>query len=797
MKKITENIKERTLNNLDECLRKLCVYDSNCIMPLLYVLVAHHDGHLVSITSSDSNNIFSNQRRHILSILSTDNYQSDLLSQIRNSVNEDYFSGQPAEIVFDFYSNNNEYIGDLYSEIIEYIIEFLTVRQGRLTSMYSTPKEVSSLMVDLVSNMVPKKIYDPCAGLCSFFLSHKLDNILLFGQEINHITKIIADVRAQALLGIDSLCEAADCIEQWNRSSDCDTLLSDLPMGIRLRKDVQGEYKVNTLEDFVLSQFEHSENLQKAVLLVSMGTCFRSDNRILRESLCKHNYVDTVISLPVGIIPQSGIATAIIILNKQKIDEHVKFVCADDCLLNNSSFKKILDYKKVLCRIQQGDNTLCKGIQRMALTSFEEIASNNYKLTPTNYITENLEILPGQVVVPFTDLAERIRGERTYSDLFGKKLIPQNMSTNIVDINQDSVEENVDLNNERTHLVKITDKCVIFNMRADKFYIKTDNEPLFVTPNFSCFLVDTTKCKLEYFVYAVTNAVNFRERALTGVTIQRVDFNELSIPMYSNITSQENIIKRLYREEKNRLRAKLDELEVLSGKASDLVHNLGVTFTRISAGIGSLRSDEENETVESIYNNVKFALRQINSTGADFSMVKPSLKIEPLFESVYNYLYEWGNFGFNTFELSPIKCSIPNDTKVKIDMDLFYTMLDCIFINAHQHGFNKQYTPENKVFVELKGVIVDDEEYALISISNNGTQLPDDFTLKDFCSRGVVGINSFQDGLGGNHIYEIAHLFNGKISIDNNPEWLSFNILLPIYLSSNKSNFEDYECECL
>ena len=59
MNKISENIKARTLNNLDECLRKLCVYDSNCIMPLLYVLVAHHDGHLVSIISSDSNHIFS------------------------------------------------------------------------------------------------------------------------------------------------------------------------------------------------------------------------------------------------------------------------------------------------------------------------------------------------------------------------------------------------------------------------------------------------------------------------------------------------------------------------------------------------------------------------------------------------------------------------------------------------------------------------------------------------------------------------------------------------------------------
>ena len=189
-------------------------------------------------------------------------------------------------------------------------------------------------------------------------------------------------------------------------------------------------------------------------------------------------------------------------------------------------------------------------------------------------------------------------------------------------------------------------------------------------------------------------------------------------------------------------------------------------------------------------------MRQINSTGTDFSVVKPSLKIEPLFDSVHNYLHNWSNFGFNTFEILPIKCTI-SETKVKIDMDLFYTMLDCIFINAHQHGFNKHYTSENKVFVELKGVIVDDEEYALISISNNGSPLPDDFSLKDFSSRGVVGINSFQDGLGGNHIYEIAHLFNGKISIDSDSEWLSFNILLPIYLTSNNSNFEDYECECL
>ena len=47
------NVKEAVRNNLiielDKCLSSLIRYDVDSLMPLFYVLCAHHEGHLVSI----------------------------------------------------------------------------------------------------------------------------------------------------------------------------------------------------------------------------------------------------------------------------------------------------------------------------------------------------------------------------------------------------------------------------------------------------------------------------------------------------------------------------------------------------------------------------------------------------------------------------------------------------------------------------------------------------------------------------------------------------------------------------
>jgi nitrogen-specific signal transduction histidine kinase len=97
----------------------------------------------------------------------------------------------------------------------------------------------------------------------------------------------------------------------------------------------------------------------------------------------------------------------------------------------------------------------------------------------------------------------------------------------------------------------------------------------------------------------------------------------------------------------------------------------------------------------------------------------------------------------------------------------------------------------------VEGVEYLEKRYVRIGISNNGNPLPADFSLSDFVSRGVVGINSSQDGLGGDHIHKIVNNFGGLVSIESEPEWLTFNVLLPVYLTSNDTKFIEYECECV
>jgi light-regulated signal transduction histidine kinase (bacteriophytochrome) len=174
--------------------------------------------------------------------------------------------------------------------------------------------------------------------------------------------------------------------------------------------------------------------------------------------------------------------------------------------------------------------------------------------------------------------------------------------------------------------------------------------------------------------------------------------------------------------------------------------------------------------------------------------VTPDLEKVYIYEILESYIKAWGNFGFTTFDILPIQREIADDTKVEVDKNLFYTMLDCIFINAHQHGFAKRYSEDNKLVIAVEGVTYKDEDFVRIGISNNGKPLPENFTVVDFSQRGVVGLNSSQDGIGGDHICKIAHKHNGYISIDSESEWLTFNVLIPVYTTSSK-NFNDYEYE--
>lgn len=345
---------------------------------------------------------------------------------------------------------------------------------------------------------------------------------------------------------------------------------------------------------------------------------------------------------------------------------------------------------------------------------------------------------------------------------------------------------------QKNRHVKIFGKGIVFNSTADKFFIKNDEEPLFISRSDLFFRVDERRCIPEYLADCVLKAFSKADHAPHSML--KPKYGYLYLPIYESIDTQRQIIQRIYRQEKNELQKKLERLKTLSGESAGLIHSLGGTFTKISAGLSNLTHLLENETIESLTDNVQFALRQINSTGTDFEYVTPIFEKVNVYDILESYIKAWNNFGYSTFEVLPIHKEIADDTKVEIDRNLFYTLLDCIFINAHQHGFAKTDSDDNKLIIAVEGVFCNDMDFVRIGISNNGKPFPENFTVADFSQRGVVGLNSFQDGIGGDHICKIAHKHNGYISIDNESEWLTFNVLIPVYTTSSKiSNEYEYE----
>lgn len=784
------NVKEAIRNNLmvelDKCLSSLIRYDVDSLMPLFYVLCAHHEGHLVSIVG-EGKSLF-HGKMHIQPIEIVDGYESPLLKEIRNSVNPSFFEGQSAEAVFQFYSMCNEYINEFYQDIIEHIISVYTSNAGKYSGVSVTTQEIAQLMGYFISDCAPRRVYDPCAGLCSFAILPELSKIEFVCSELNNRTKVIADIRLNAA-GKQLEIDQEDCTFNWRGNSNCDCLASELPFGFRLNDRSLDERRPLLLEDFVIDKFIESESLSSAVLLVSASTCIRGNNKHIRKTLCEKNYVDAVIKLPRGVLSYTGVDSVILVLKKHRYTRNIKFVYADDCIISDGRNKK-LNYQAVIERLEKTEGN------QIGVVRVEETYSHDFSLDPVYYLHNMIEVQSGQTLVKFRDMTTQIRGERRFDDVTGRVLLSEHLCASITEFHTRNIDINSTELGNPDRYVKVSNKCVILNMTADKFYYKNDNDPLFVSPNFSCFEVNENVCLPEYLIHVLLDNKRIRETYSQGI-ISRVNYNELYLPIYTNLRSQRLIVERIYRQEQNELKKKLEKLQVLSGKSSDLIHNLGITFTKMSAAITVLRKENATSTqidspVNVLNDNIQFALRQINCTGTDFSHVKPELEKVNLYKTVSNYIMAWKNFGYKSFDVAPIKLNVSEDTMVEIDKDLFFTMLDCIFINAHQHGFNKRYNSHNKVIIDLQGVYADNNKYVMIGISNNGNPLTDGYSIKDFVERGNVGLNSSQDGLGGNHVMEIAHHFGGKISIVSESEWLSFNVLLPIYLTSDDTKFIEY-----
>lgn len=684
--------------------------------------------------------------------------------------------GVDIRLIYAISTFDTDFWNKHYSDIVNFIIDYY-FSIDKIGAEYTTPNGVSSLIAYFVQMFGSKDVFDPCGGMCGIAFQPEMKDVNFQGLEINNRIKVLADIKLSTLPGYKR-CDQGSSLDDYyyNDVYDFETMVSDLPFGVKI--DDEGL----TMEDFFVSKFIEEDEFRNAVLVVSPSFVDKGIS-LHHKDLIENGYVEMVITLPSCTYDRTSVSPVMLVLNKDRMVNSTVFIDARDCSVKKNR-RYYLDSDKVKQRLNEEDSIF------VAYVECNDIRSNEYSLNQRNYLKVIYDINPDEKLYKLDDVAKIITGETKRNVINGKYLLKENFSTSLFDTTDAEKEHGISEEPYDFRRV-VNEPCVVTNNSFGKYYIKTDNEPVNVAFPWRVYKINEQLCLPEYFVYKMREIYNNSLKGGRMLFASDIDY----IPLYP-LESQKHILERARRKEQNVLLEKLRRLNYLGDMSSDLLHNLGVIFSRIGCSAASLGNVKDNIELKTIDSNVKFAIRQINMTGADYSSVTPIFKKVNLSELIDEYLDEWQLAGFKTFRTREATL-LPDDTKIKVDIDMFKSMMDCILINAHQHGFSRHYSVDNTVLVNSTGVFIEGKQYVQIEVSNNGNPFPDGMTLHDFTSRGIVGINSHQDGIGGDHIIKILHHFGGKLAIEQTSKWFSVLLFIPVYLTSDISNFNECEYECI
>ena len=265
------------------------------------------------------------------------------LSDILNGINSINFG--------NFEDNDIDAFGDAY----EFLISNYASNAGKSGGEFFTPQTVSKLLARLV--MVGKdkinKVYDPTCGSGSLLLQMKKqyeEHILedgFFGQEINMTNYNLARMnmflhninynnfdikRGDTLLNpqhleekpFDAIVSNPPYSVKWVGDGD-PTLINDdrfAPAG-KLAPKSKADFA------FIMHSLNHLSNKGRAAIVCFPGIFYRGGaEKTIRQYLVDNNFVEAVIALPDNLFFGTSIATTILVLAKNKLENKTLFIDA-------------------------------------------------------------------------------------------------------------------------------------------------------------------------------------------------------------------------------------------------------------------------------------------------------------------------------------------------------------------------------------------------------------------------------------------------------------------------------------
>ena len=313
-----------------------------------------------------------------------------------------------SEINFGSFQHNDI---DAFGDAYEYLISNYASNAGKSGGEFFTPQTVSKLLARLVMEGKENinKVYDPTCGSGSLLLQMKKqfeEHIIdegFFGQEINMTNFNLARMnmflhnvnynnfsikRGDTLLNplhnnekpFDAIVSNPPYSIKWLGDGD-PTLINDVrfaPAG-KLAPKSYADYA------FIMHSLSYLSSKGRAAIVCFPGIFYRKGaERTIRKYLVDNNFVDCVIQLPENLFFGTPIATCILVMAKNKVENKTLFIDA------SKEFKKETN-NNVLN--PENIETIVKEFKERAdveyfarLVDNSEIMENDYNLSVSTYV---------------------------------------------------------------------------------------------------------------------------------------------------------------------------------------------------------------------------------------------------------------------------------------------------------------------------------------------------------------------------------------------------------------------------
>lgn len=313
-----------------------------------------------------------------------------------------------AEINFEDFKNNDI---DAFGDAYEFLISNYASNAGKSGGEFFTPQTVSKLLSRLVmyGKTDINKVYDPTCGSGSLLLQMKKqfeEHIIedgFFGQEINMTNYNLARMnmflhnvnynnfsikRGDTLLNplhkdekpFDAIVSNPPYSIKWVGDGD-PVLINDerfAPAG-KLAPKSYADYA------FIMHSLSYLSSKGRAAIVYFPGIFYRKGaEQTIRKYLIDNNFIDCVIQLPENLFFGTSIATCVLVMAKNKVENNVLFIDA------SKEFKKetnnnILEEENIVAIVDEFANRTDKRYFSRYV-DVEEIVQNDYNLSVSTYV---------------------------------------------------------------------------------------------------------------------------------------------------------------------------------------------------------------------------------------------------------------------------------------------------------------------------------------------------------------------------------------------------------------------------